>query len=298
MARRADGLVVQLGSGGAARGAGVVAVLEGIEAEIRSGRQRRPDVQVGTSISAWHALALSANRVDELRPLYEGIRGRRDVLKWDWNPAGGVGPSLDAMIDLAEREGLGEGMKAPTFVGVVDLTALDVVTGPSHLPGHRLVRVDTLSPAEARLWAARSSCQRPVMRAVDGHRKRDGARWIDGGWRAMLPPIPDEYLDKTAQVLAVACSPLEPQARTGPREPNEVNGDLECAQVLLDDVVDHVAARDYQRLRDYAASGISVTLWSPPTMAEVGRSFDLSPDTLARRLDVVGPRAWLNRQVL
>lgn len=275
--------------GGGGRGAGVVAVLEHHERLIAAGEMPRPDFEVGTSIGAWHALACAAGRPDLLRPMYETLRGKRDVMPLDWNPIGGFGADLEAMIELAAREGLGEGLKVPTWLGVVNMAGLGVVTGPEALAGHFLVRVDDLTPDQARVWAARSSCQRPAMKPV-----RRKAQYIDGGWRAVVPPLPPEVAAKTARLLVVACSPLDPAARTAPLEPADLDGPFECFGVLMDDVIDQAAYRDLQRLALYAGRGIDVRVWSPPTMAEVGRTFDLRPETIARRLNVVGPRAVAN----
>lgn len=279
--------------GGAGRGAVTVRAILRNRDEFRAGRPA-PTQRRGTSIGAWIAMACAAGLEDKLDPLFRSINGKSDAMRLDLNPfdGDGLGWDLDRIADLAAAAGIGANMRVPTYVGVVDLREWNAPDN-GVLYGHSLVRVDTLHPDDARMWAARSSCQRPFHKWV-GPSKEDGPQWVDGGLAA---PNPTTDLDPETveEAIVYACSPMPAAARRERKTVDEVRSPLAVAMRVIDHIIDRNVALDLERMQTAARRGVKVSAYWPSTIADVRAPFDLSRETMVHRLDPAGGRYVKNR---
>lgn len=282
--------IAQIDGGGAGRGAAVIPSLHAEEREYVDKLRPRPALHIGTSIGAWIAMAISAGKLDTLTRVFEGIDGRGDAMRLDLNPfdGDGIGYDLDRLIDLASAAGIGEGMRTPVYVGVVNLTEWQAPTSPHHLPGHHLVRVDQMTPKDAQTWAARSSAQRPFHKWVGT--REDGPQWADGGLAAPNPPLPTSETRKINGILLHACSPMLAALRREKRTVDDIRSPLRVMQLAVDHLIDRNVMLDLARFTDYACSGIPVEARWPVSMADVREPFDLSKATMQHRLGPAGNR--------
>ena len=279
--------------GGAGRGAVTVRAILRDQQEFQAGRPA-PTQRRGTSIGAWIAMACAAGLEHKLDPLFRSIDGKSDAMRLDLNPfdGDGLGWDLDRIADLAAAAGIGANMRVPTFVGVVDLCEWHAPTA-GVLYGHRLVRVDTLHPDDARMWAARSSCQRPFHKWI-GPSKEDGPQWVDGGFAS---PNPTEGIspDSVEEVIVYACSPMPAAARREKLPVAKVRPALGVVSRVVDNIVDRNFDLDLERLQEAARRGVKVGAYWPSTIADVRAPFDLSRETMVHRLDPAGGRYARNR---
>ena len=274
--------------GGAGRGAVTVRAILADKAQYDAGKPA-PTQRRGTSIGAWIAMACAAGLEHKLDPLFRSIDGKSDAMRLDLNPfdGDGIGYDLDRIADLAAAAGIGANMRVPTYVGVVDLREWHA-PDKGILYGHSLVRVDTLHPDDARMWAARSSCQRPYHKWV-GPSKQDGPQWVDGGFAS---PNPTEGITpETVEELTVyACSPMPAAARRTPKTVDEVRPAMGVVERVIANVVDRNIALDLERMQEAARRGVRVVGYWPATLADVREPFDLSNATMVHRLDAAGGR--------
>lgn len=144
------------------------------------------------------------------------------------------------------------------------------------------VPLHDLSP-KSRIEAVIASCSQfgiHVAQEIEGRPK------CDGGARHSIPWVPAP----ASEVWAICCSPI-----SKPWEDNELEPSNVTVARGLEVILDTLQARDYVLLRHQAATS---KVWLVEPSSRYGSPFAADPETIAHRLDVIGPEAWARRRVL
>lgn len=275
-----------LHSGGNARGAVGVPVLEGlIERHGVEGYAAAAGVSVGM-VNVPEALA---GRLPQLRELYQAVDGVTWYLRprAPWNWGGGV-TSIDRLRKRIGKVGASvhDLPNIPVYAGIYDYQD-DVYRS---IDARFVKGSDGRSRADRWLDARVASMAIPVVMSgwdvqVDARRPEVLHRCYDGGMRHVIPELP---MWRTFDAIdVIVCSPLERADRRGAKD---VNGFWEVVGRSVDIWTDGVVQRDIERLQRWASAGVEVNVYAP---RDSGRSFDASPDAMRRRLEE-GEWMWNN----
>jgi len=260
--------------GGTALGAVQVAVLEQLRA-----RDGLPDAIYGVSVGALNALLAARDDLPALRTEWSAVRGTKTFQRPQidiWNGLFSMRPLRKLLAPYAHPQAL----RTECYAGLVDLGR----------GVYQNVALHELPTGADVVDAVVGSATQPGIHETA---RLHGRLVADGGVRHVLPAVPDWETYET--VHAVLCAPVDRQD-TLPQK--RVNSAIEAAERTLELLLERVAADNVQRLRAWAAGGVAVWLYAPKDGGALGRPFDASPETIARRLDTIGPAMWESRQQL
>lgn len=257
-------------SGGAARGAFQVPIIEGLIERLGP-----PAAVVGTSVGAVHAAAVGTGRACRLRAIWDDIDGARDFQRPNLDMWHGLFHMRPLRALMARH--LGGEWLCETRVGTVDLERAQ----------HRLVPLNDQHDVAGVFQAVIASSSQPGI-----HERVwfQGAWHVDGGVMHVLPvPKRDRYLlvmggHVITQVHAVTCFPRDPTPSS--RDSDQVNEVWEQAGRALDILVTNNSRQDIERLRELGRGpgAAKVTLYAPPSWHAIGAPFDASRATVRRRM--------------
>lgn len=264
-----------LHSGGNARGAVGLAVLEGLLG--RHGVEGYA-AAAGVSVGAINVPEAMAGRLPELRDLYEEVDGLGWYLRkrWPWQWSSGL-TSIDRLRGRMHRHGtrIADLPSVPVYVGVFDFES-DV---------YRSIDARSVRDDAAWLDARCASAAIPVVMSGWDVEVEPGVvhRCWDGGMRHVIPDLPDWQSFDAVDVIL--CSPME-RANVVPLE--QVDDFRGIVGRLVDIWIDGTVQRDLERLQRWARAGVEVTVYAPQ---DSGGSFDASASAMQQRFDE-GARMW------
>lgn len=194
-----------------------------------------------------------------------------------------LAPLHERMMDSLHPERIPEGVRCE--VGMVDLRTKEYLS---------IAQRETL---DKRAWATAicASCaEAPVMDwwPVTTRDNPQPRACIDGGFRHVVPDIGERWRQFSA-IDVILHSTVD---RSHNLDLEDVDDMLEVAGRAAEIWTDGIILRDLERLKMYAAHGVHVTLYAPPESPR--DPFDASKETMAWRLEELGPKVWNNGQPL
>jgi predicted acylesterase/phospholipase RssA len=265
---------------------------------LRADLGRPADLVAGVSVGALTALLTAQGRLARLRELWGEVNGtqffQRPAL--DFNLLDG----LYTMRPLRRRIAVEapHPLQTELRIGLVDLRR----------KSYKSIRGNDLTATQL-TDALIASCTQPGIHEETTY---EGRKAGDGGLVHVMPnpaplnvaqtvtehvaysggPVPDKSKHDLANwtIHAVFCTPSDRvhQPPAGERV-RSVTRALEC-------LVDNVVRSDVLRLRTWASFGAEVYLYDPPIWP--GDPFDAHRETIAWRLDDIGPAVWSSRRRL
>jgi predicted acylesterase/phospholipase RssA len=252
-------------SGGAARGAFQVPVIERLIAE-----KGMPAAVFGTSVGAVHAAAVGSGVLPTLRDIWVNLGGVGDFQQLNFDAWNGLF-TLNPLRKMLEAR-LGPSWRIPTGVGMVDLAEAK----------HHTALLNEMSKQDV-IDAVVASSSQP---GIHERAKFRGKWYADGG---VMHVVPTYKLNKAgidpktvSEIHAVCCFPLDPTPAVATQ--GEVSTLFEQSLRALDILTTSNSKRDIQRLR--GIKGPRVFAYCPPSWEAIGPSFDAGPDMIQRRLEL------------
>lgn len=239
----------------------------------------------GVSVGAVNVPMFFEDKLDQLEALYRRVKSTRFYMAPNLDHLQQGVFELKPLARKLRRESALEDLAphAEVYVGVYDYQS----------DCYRSISCRDMPDAREWRRAQLASCAQPVIMQgydvlvhVGPERKPKHHLCFDGGLRNVIPQLPGwQDLDAIDVIL---CSPVK-RRNYKPRE--DVDKILEIAGRTLDVVLDGILLEDLDRLKDWAAADVEVTLYAPE---DAGSAFDASAETMRWRLDEVGPAMWAN----
>jgi predicted acylesterase/phospholipase RssA len=247
---------------------------------------------VGVSVGASNGIKFAQHDLDGLEALWRSVDGRGWFQKIDpLHLSRGLytfNPLRERMQTELVKLGGTKSIKIPLHFGVTDLQRKRYKQVPHTVAGDSVSELVSIAIA--------SSAQ-PTIHHVERCLVAPGVRrtCADGGVVHVipLPPEPPKQVrgdpaGKWDAIDVILCSQVD---RRDPAAADKVDGALESGFRAIEMWNDRTVLSDISFLKQYAAeTGTQVTLYSPPE--DPGEPFDAEPDTIAWRLDVLGPKVW------